>query len=177
MLLAYALQLSIKETVAELKLLYKKQPFHLKQRIQMLLLIKQGKATSKRSLADAMGVNHNSIQSWRTKYANGRINGLLDFKRTSHRRAVISGKIKKAVELRLHSPTDAFTSYIGLQQWLNKKFSLDMQYQALYIYLKRNYQTKLKVVRKSQVNKDEEAVIAFKKNDSPIRRTGQKQPA
>jgi transposase len=47
--------------------------------------------------------------------------------------------------------------------WINEKFNLDMNYQAVNKYLKRHFGTKLKVGRKSHVNKDENAAALFKK--------------
>ena len=66
----------IKESESELKKLLKKSPPMIAKRLQALLVLKQNEnfGISKRIVADEIGVNHNSIQSWRTLYIEGGIN-------------------------------------------------------------------------------------------------------
>ena len=48
-------------------------------------------------------------------------------------------------------------------EWINKTFGLEMEYHAVNKYLKRNFKTKLKVGRKTHINKDDSAAALFKK--------------
>lgn len=58
----------VTQSLNELKSLHRQSPSHLQPRVQMLILSKQLKASGKYGLADALGVNHNSIQRWRKTY-------------------------------------------------------------------------------------------------------------
>ena len=55
--MAKPLSLTIKEPLVELKKLLRKQLQHLKGRVQMLMLIKTGKALTKQALGEALGVS------------------------------------------------------------------------------------------------------------------------
>jgi 4-hydroxy-3-methylbut-2-en-1-yl diphosphate synthase IspG/GcpE len=66
--MANAKEISVKETVAELKSLLKKSSNIIRPRVQMLLVMKQSKKMlTKYELAVSVGVNHNSITTWRRK--------------------------------------------------------------------------------------------------------------
>ncbi len=61
-------QIPVKESLEELKRLLKKATPLIAPRIRVLIEMKKAEKTgiSKRYLATAVGVNHNSVQSWRT---------------------------------------------------------------------------------------------------------------
>jgi hypothetical protein len=50
-----------------------------------------------------------------------------------------------------------------LQQWIETEFNKKLKYITVYKYAKRNFNTKIKVARKSHVKKDIEAGESFKK--------------
>jgi transposase len=154
----------VTESLVELKRLHKQSASHLKPRVQMLILSKQSKAFGKYALSDALGVNHNSVQSWRKSYEQGGVERLLQDKRGGNRAAVIDEKTDKAIEVRLSDAKDAPRSFKELQQWVHDNYVKDINYHTLHKHVKRKYGAKLKVARKSHVNKDEQAVEAFKKN-------------
>jgi len=160
-----AQQLHIKESIRELKAIMHKQRPAIAQRIQMLITIqKQEDPLSKRALADLLGVNHNSVQKWRTMYKRGGINALLVDGRGGKRREVITSRTHKAIEKRLNSSQDAFRSYTELYQWVQDHYIPHIKYVTLNAYVKRHFGAKLKTARKSHILKDEQAVEAFKKN-------------
>ena len=65
--MANALKIIVKETLPELKKMLKGTPLHHSPKLKMLILIKQSEFDlNKNELADQVGVNHNSIQKWRT---------------------------------------------------------------------------------------------------------------
>lgn len=156
--------IEIKENLTELKQLHKQAAPHLKIRVQMLILSKLGKASGKYALADALGVNHNSIQNWRSRYQKGGLKKLLEDKRGGNRAAVIDSKTDKAILSKLSDPKNAPRSFRELQQWVNDNYIKGINYHTLNKHVKRKYKAKLKVARKSHAQKDEEAVSAFKKN-------------
>lgn len=173
--MANALSLSIKETKQQLQALLKKQPASLRSRIVMLLTIKKSETPlSKKELAQLVGVNPNSIQSWRTLYRKKGINALLTHRRGGKRREVITPSAHKAIEKRLRSPEQAFGSFKELQEWVEKHYIKGIKYVTINAYVKRHFGAKLKVARKSHINKSEQAIADFKKNSASDQRTDSK---
>jgi transposase len=156
--------IKVAESTEELRKLLKVSSLHLKPRIEMLILSKQGKAVGKNELAQALGVNHNSVQTWRKKYEQGGIHALLQDKRGGNRPVVIDAKTDKAIALKLSDPLNAPRSFKELQQWVEEHYIAGINYQTLNKHVKRKYGARIKVARKSHVQKDKEAVEAFKKN-------------
>jgi transposase len=163
--MALAKQIIVKETEQELKALMRKQPVYLRNRLEMLLVLKKSKVLlSKESLARILKINHNTAQKWRTKYINGGIDALLSDGRIGFKPSIISAELHQAIEERLHSPKDAFTSYVDLMQWITENYIPEgINYQTINSYVKRKFGAKIKVARKSHINKSEVAVDSFKK--------------
>lgn len=163
--MALAKQIIVKETEQELKALLRKQPLHLKNKVQMLLVLKKSEvALSKEALAKILHINHNTAQIWRTKYCNEGIDGLLSDGRIGFKPSIISEELHTAIEERLHSPKNAFTSYVDLIEWITENYIPEgINYQTINSYVKRNFGAKIKVARKSHIKKDEAAVDSFKK--------------
>lgn len=163
--MALAKQIIVKETEQELKQLMRKQPVHKKNRIQMLLVLKKSEVSlSKESLAKILKINHNTAQQWRTKYSKGGIDGLLADGRIGFKPSIISADLHKEIEKKLHSPKDAFTSYVDLVHWITENYIPEgVNYQTINSYVKRKFGAKIKVARKSHIKKDDQAVDSFKK--------------
>jgi transposase len=155
--------ITIRETVAALKQLHKQSAPHLQPRIQMLLLIKAGKAYSKQALADALGVNHNTTQSWKKAYGQGGIELLLTDKRGGNKQSLITPKAHRKLKERLSNPATGFRSFIEIQHWLETEFNIAAHYQTVHKYVQRNFGAKLKVSRKSHVHKSTADEAVFKK--------------
>jgi transposase len=166
--MANAKNVIVKETVEELKKLLRQQPLHLKNRVQMLLLLKKSDfPLNKIELSKALNVNHNTAQKWRKVYFEKGIEALLSDGRVGFKPSVISKELHSAIEQRLNSPKDAFTSYVDLIEWVVEKYMPQgVKYQTINGYIKRHFGAKLKVSRKSHANKDEKAVQAFKKTST-----------
>ena len=160
--MAKALVIEVNESAKELKRLSTQLTPTKQKRIQMLLLMQKGKHQTKDSLALALGVSGQSIQTWRTLYRKGGLEWLLSDGRGGFKPAAIPPAIKAKLEKRLSSPTEGFTSYGEVQQWLEDTFGIEIKYSALYQFLKRNFKVKLKVARKSHVHKDPAAEAVFK---------------
>ena len=153
----------VTESESELKQLHRSRAAHLKPRIQMLLLIKTGKAYSKQELADALGVNQNSTQSWKHNYEQGGIKQLLSDKRGGKKPSIITEEVHQKLSKRLNDPKRGFRSYIEIQQWLEEDCSIIIGYQALNKYVKRKFGARLKAARKSHVQKSPADEAVFKK--------------
>lgn len=65
----------VRESITEIKALFKKSSNIIVPRLRMLMEIKklENKGLSKRYLSEIIGVNYNSIQPWRTMYTIGGI--------------------------------------------------------------------------------------------------------
>lgn len=165
--MAKALSITVKETLKELKRLLKISPAHYSSKIRMLIEIKKSNVDlSKNELADKIGVNHNSIQTWRTKYNKEGIRGLLKDGRIGFKPSIITPASHKKISLKLSSAEAAFTSYQQLHAWVEKYLVEGVNYNSLRHYVKRHFGAKLKVPRKSHIRKDKEAVTIFKKTSS-----------
>jgi transposase len=157
-------QLSISESVVDLKKLQKQQPGYLAIRIQMLLVMKSQDLHSKRGLSEALGVSANTVQQWKTLYDTGGLSALLSYDRGGHKKPIITGQVEKKILAKLSNPHDAPSSFKELQQWVDENLIKGINYHTLNKHVKRKFKAKLKVARKSHVAKDEQAVSAFKKN-------------
>lgn len=159
-----AKSIKIEESIAELKQLQKRSLSHIRPRIQMLILIKTEKASSKQALGLALGMNCNTVQNWRQRYEKGGIKLLVADKRGGNRKPVINSATDAAIKIKLSDPIDAPRSFKELQQWVDEHYVPGIHYQTLNKFVKRKYKAKLKVARKSHIKKNEEACEAFKKN-------------
>jgi transposase len=160
--MAKALEVKIKESLAELRQLQKTHP-NQRVRIQMLVLIKEEKQQTKDGLAEALGVSNKSVHTWRSNYLKGGMELMLEDNRGGNKVSQITPAMSFRIEKRLSNPKDGFKSYVEAQRWINEHFGLQMEYHAVNKFLKRKYQTKLKVARKSHIDKDAAAEAVFKK--------------
>lgn len=169
--MANALSIKVKESLKELKVLLKKTAAHHSSKIRMLIEIKKSDVLlSKNELAERVGVNHNSIQTWRTKYKKGGTVELLKDGRIGFKPSIITPSAHKKIKLKLHKAEADFSSYKQLHAWVEKKLVQGVNYNSLRHYVKRHFGAKLKVPRKSHIRKDKEAVITFKKISSETSR-------
>jgi transposase len=159
--MATALKIEVKETIKELKGLQKENPSNY-NRLQMLILIKDGGITTKDSLAQALSVSNKSVHVWRTKYIEGGLALLLEDNRGG-KQGQITEKIHQKLAVRLNNSKEGFKSFIEIQQWLKENFGIQMEYHAVNKYIKRKFGARPKVARKSHINKDDNAVALFKK--------------
>ena len=128
----------------------------------MLLAIVEG-VTSTSELAARTKSNRDSIRKWKNAYRSTGIEGLLKEGRGGKRHGILDDVQKEKLQKKLSEPKEGFTSYKQATEWINKTFEVEMGYHAVNKYLKRNFGTKLKIGRKTHVNKDENATALFKK--------------
>jgi transposase len=156
-------RIEVKESLAELKRVYKTVATHLRPRVQMLILSVQKDLHSKYALATALGVDPNSIHNWKTAYQQGGLPALVVEKRGGRRPSLIDERTALAIAQKLSDPYEAPRSFPELQQWVDEHYLPGINYHTLRKHVKRKYGAKIKVVRKSHVQKDEAEVAAFKK--------------
>ena len=155
----------IKETEKEIKTLIKSSTRILSKRFQALLVFKryEKSGVSKRQVADEIGVNHNSIQTWRSAYIAGGIEQLKSHANIGYKPSLISVDQEKALELKLNDPNNGIVGFVELLYWFNQSFNTDIKYKTFHGLVVRKFKAKIKVARKVHIKKDTVAVEAFKK--------------
>ena len=156
----------IKENITQLRKLQKRFSRKYKA-IQMLIVLKQKGALSKDVLAVMVGASDKSIQTWRSNYVRGGMDEMLKDSRGGKKVSKITAAAHQQLSERLHNPQQGFRSFIEIQQWLLHEFTIDMEYHAVNKYVKRKFGARLKVSRKSHVQKSPADEAVFKK---PIRK-------
>ena len=165
--MALAIKMEVKESIKDLHQALKKSSSLIQPRIKMLLEIKKSATPlSKIKLAGLVGVDPNSITTWRKQYREHGYASLLTHNQGGKRREAVDAKTHKAIEKRLLSPTNGFTSYKQLQEWVDEHYIKGIKYITLLKYVQTKFGAKLKVARKSHIKKGVEALKAFKKNPS-----------
>ena len=153
----------VKETKVSLQKLKVQSGTHLYPRIKMLLALLEDPGSSNPKLAAASGASLRSIARWVNNYTTGGLEALLAESRGGDMRSGITEEEKQQIAEKLSDPKSGFRSYGEAKAWAEEELGIKKEYQAFNKYLKRNFNTKLKVGRKSHVKKDEAAVAVFKK--------------
>lgn len=158
-------QIQIKESINELRKLQKNSIPMIANRIRVLIEIKKHETTgiSKRAVADIVGVNQNSVQTWRSMYISGGIDAVLSYQKRDGRPSVLTKEEHQKIEEKLKDPKNGLRGFTELQNWVEQEFDKIVLYNTLFKYSQRHFGAKVKVARKSHVKKDEEAVDTFKK--------------
>lgn len=158
-------QIQVKESINELRKLQKNSIPMIANRIRVLIELKKHESTgiSKRSVADIIGVNQNSVQTWRSMYISGGIDAILSYQKREGRPSVLSKEEHQKIEEKLKDPKNGLRGFTELQNWVEQEFEKTVLYNTLFKYSQRHFGAKVKVARKSHIKKDEQAVVAFKK--------------
>lgn len=166
--MSYPKLVIVKESVKELKRLQKNQPLTIIKRLNMLIELKKNpnKGISKRALAKTVGVDPNSIQSWRALYMKNGISGILSHGLIGFKPSLINKAEHKKIEAQLNQPKNELKGYTQLMNWIKDELGKELKYTTVVEYAKRHFGTKIKVARKSHVLKNDEAVEAFKKTSA-----------
>jgi len=157
--------ITVEESLVKLKHLLKKAKPLISPRLRMLIELKkqEGQGISKRDLAELIGVNHNSIQTWRNMYVEGGLEQLCSHRKTGFRPSVFNKDEHNAIKEKLNNPVNGLRGYKELLTWIETDLSKEVKYNTLLKYCIRNFGSSVKVARKSHIKKDAEAVETFKK--------------
>jgi len=101
-----------------------------------------------------MAKGHNSVQKWRKAYIVGGIEKMLEYNMGVFKPTLITTEVHKKIEEKLTNPLEAFRSFEELRQWIDKDFVPDIKYHAVNKYVKHKFGAKLKVARKSHIQKE-----------------------
>ena len=158
--------IQITESIKDLKKLLKTSPRLIIPRLRMLIEIKNHEdvgGISKRNLADIVGVNHNSIQTWRTLYSDGGIAKLTTYIKNEGRPTILTKEEHQAIEKKLNDSENGLRGYVELLDWVESSFKKEIKYNTLLKYTSREFGASVKVARKSHIKKNDEAVTTLKK--------------
>lgn len=156
---------TIKESLSELKKIQKSSNPMVAKRVYALFIFKQNELTgiSKRELAQIIGVNHNSIQTWRNLYIIGGIELLTKHSNTGYKPSIITLEQEQALKEQMYNPENGFVGFVELLAWFDEKFGKQTNYNTFKGYVTRKFKAKIKTARKVHVKKDQEKVEIFKK--------------
>ncbi|MDA3904695.1 MAG: winged helix-turn-helix domain-containing protein [Bacteroidales bacterium] len=157
-------ELSIKESLSELKKLRLSQPsLYKRKRVDCLIYIKNGKFNTRKELANYLGVHIRTQERWITKYKSRGILFMLQDEPKNTSSKIITQEIHQGLEARVQSSESPFLGYWDAQDWVNQQYGVYIKYHWLRKYLIQHFKTKLKSPRKSHYKKDEQAIEAFLK--------------
>lgn len=155
---------AIKESLEELYTrYYKERNAEIKQRINMLVLIKEGKIGTRKAVAKSIGVHRNTIRDWLSKYETGGFDALFQIKTPGAppgQRSLPENVLAALCE-RLEGNT-GFGSYIEIQTWLKETHNVSIKYTTLHRIVRYQLKAKLKVPRRSHEKKDDAKEAAFR---------------
>ena len=164
----------IKESESDIKKLIKSSNAMIGKRLHALLLFKQNEQAgiSKRQVAEAIGVDPNSVQTWRTAYIKGEIESLMSHSNIGYKPSKITKQQEELLQAKLSDPFNGIVGFVELLDWFNKTFETEINYKTFHGFVVRKFKAKIKTSRKSHVKKDPLAVEAFKKtSDASVRKS------
>ena len=155
---------NINESLEELySRLHRERKSEVKRRIYMLVLIKEGKCSTRKGVAKRIGVHRNTIRDWLSKYESGGLDALVQIKSPgapSGQRS-LPEEILAAVKERLAKVT-GFGSYFELQRWLKETHNFSIKYTTLHRIVQYVLKAKLKVSRRSHEKKNDAEEASFR---------------
>src|SRR5512144_1647496 len=161
------LNIFILETADELKqLMHAQQKAKLKERVQALYLLKNGRAKRLQDVADLLGRSPSTIESWLTRYRTGGLLSLLAWNYHGGQPPAIPEPVLTELREKLSHP-HGFKSYGEIQQRLKEEYGLEIHYKTVHQTVHYKLKAKLKVARPTHLKRDDTAVVEFKKNSQP----------
>jgi hypothetical protein len=163
--MSYALNITVKESTQELRLLLKTAIPFLQPRLKLLLAMKKygNKPVSKRELMEQTGLCSYSVHKWRTMYNTGGIDNVLTHNKKGFKKSKFTTEQHNKLEAKLRDPENGIRGYKELQEWVLEELKSDVSYNTLLKYCIKNFGSKVKVARKYHAKKDDELVASFKK--------------
>lgn len=163
--MAYCKKIEIKESLSEIRNLMQSTCSMVSMRLHILLICKQYEHTgiSKLELQKLTGCSHATAHKWRNEYEKHGMGALLTHKLTNHRKTSLSKTDMLTIEQKLSDANNPLTGYIELQHWIERELGKKLPYTTMYNYIRRHCSTKIKVVRRSHINKNPEEGESLKK--------------
>jgi transposase len=156
-------QVTIPESLEHLeKSLAKSRTASQKERLQMLVWLKQGEVSSRHELSVRCNRDKATITRWVGAYKRGGLQQLLRVGKAPGATPKLHGEALEKLKVRLAQP-EGFSSYGEIQQWLKDTCNLELNYGTVYQWVRYRLKAKLKVPRPRSLKQDPKKVNAFQK--------------
>jgi transposase len=156
--------IKIKETQQDLEELIEQQTNpKLKERLQVLYLLKLPKALNVSQIAKVVGKHRGTVQRWLASYRDEGLDALLQIKQSPGRPSVIPPWAVTSLQQRLEQPERGFKSYIQVQQWLEDTLGVKAEYRTVHELTRYRLKAKLKAGRPTHSKQQPMQSEAFKK--------------
>lgn len=158
-------EFKILESLQELQKLHKKQTSvkTIKRSLWLLEFASTSEKLKRIDTAKKAGITIKTQERWIKEYTTEGIEKFLSPKTIPRTSKIITKEIHEGLSKRLNSPSTPFLGYWDACNWVEQTYGVKINYQTLRCYLKKHFQSKLKVPRKSHVKKDDQAIEAFLK--------------
>ena len=157
------LKIEISESIETLSNLLKQEKnLKKKERIQALYWIKSNLVETIANLAALSGKHRTTVSRWLSSYRKAGLSKMVDIYKSSGRKPEIPTEIQQALINELNDK-EGFSSYKEIQTWLYTVHNLDVTYKVVHDTVRYRLKAKLKVPRRSNIKKDAEAEVEFKK--------------
>lgn len=156
-------QVMVTESLEQLeKSLHHARSVSQKERLQMLVWLKQGEVSSRGELAQRCQRDKATITRWLSRYRQGGLSALLTKRSAPGATRKIQGEALEKLKARL-AQAEGFDSYSEIQQWLEQHCQLVVEYGTLYRVVRYELKAKLKVPRPRALKQDPKKLNAFQK--------------
>jgi transposase len=156
-------QVTVTESLEQLeKSLHKARTVSQKERLQMLVWLKQGEVSNRFDLAVRCGRDKATMTRWLARYKQGGLSALLATRRAPGASRKIQGEALEQLKARLAQP-EGFHNYQEIQQWLEQTCQLKVAYGTLYRVVRYELKAKPKVPRPRALKQDPKQLNAFQK--------------
>lgn len=143
----------IKESVDELRdRLRGEKRARIKQRLQMLYLLKTHRAHTILDVAQILALYRSTIRRWLRCYELKGLEAVLEIRTKPNRQALIEPEILEALREKLQKP-EGFRSYKDIYLWLRKEHGLDIAYRTVHQTVRYRLGAKPKVARREHIKK------------------------
>lgn len=156
--------IEVKESEQELEQLLQEQTNgKMKERLQVLYLLKLPQASSISQIAKVIGKDRGTVQRWLGIYRDQGLDALLEVKKSPGRPRVIPEWAVASLKRRLEQAESGFKSYSEVQQWLVDMLGVTAEYRTVHETVRYRLKAKLKTGRPTHSKQDQIKLEAFKK--------------
>ena len=156
--------IEVKQSKQEIEQLLQEQTSgKMKQRLQVLYLLKLPEALSISQIAKVVGKHRGTVQRWLVIYRDQGLDALLAAKKSPGRPRVIAEWAVVSLKRRLEQAESGFQSYGEVQQWLIDTLGVKAEYRTVQELVRYRLKAKLKAGRPTHSKQDRIKLEAFKK--------------
>ncbi len=162
-------KVTVLESLDFLKSTYmKEQKIRIKTRLKFLMILKENPTIKRGDLTKMLHLGATTQLEWTQQYKEFGFEHFTKIHSGGNKKSFISSELHDALEKKVHDSKDPLLGYKDAVEWVKKNFNQDIKYNTLRTYLIRNFKTKKKHPRKSHYKKNEDAIVAFKKNPPEV---------